>query len=149
MKELEQYISNSKKNIEILEESVKKNQFNIQLNTLIPNYTDFNKSLINNGYDKFEIFTGGGNMPLDKKLLSIGLDVDPIFLYKILKILLPDGIELISLIDDDDSKEYRKNDIVIGSHAYKFGRKTCKIDSDLLEKISKVKSKNALHKLLS
>lgn len=148
--EIEEYITKSNTNFEQVETSIKKSQFKIFLNRLLPKFKEYRLYLIKNQYENFEEFTGGGEKQLSKSLMSIGTNVEPEFVYELIKLLHPLGLEMISLIVQGHEKDFRRYDVVIGSHSFMNSKRvTLEIDEILIETIGKIKNKEVFHNMFA
>lgn len=146
--EIEEYIKNSNENFVKVEESIKKAQFQIKLNRLLPRFLEYRRVIINNGFENLEEFTGGGGELLDTSLISVGINVDHTFATELIKLLYPLGLEKINLINTGPELEMRKNEVVVGSHAYNNPeRKTLIIDPIFIERLTKIDNKESFHSI--
>lgn len=148
--EIEEYITKSNTNFEQVETNIKKSQFKIFLNRLLPKFKEYRLYLIKNQYENFEEFKGGGEEQLSKSLMSIGTNVEPEFVYELIKLLHPLGLEMISLIVQGHEKDFRRYDVVIGSHSFMNSKRvTLEIDEILIETIGKIKNKEVFHNMFA
>ncbi len=146
--EIEKYIIASNENFNRVEQTIKKTQFEIYLNRLLPKFSETRLLLLKNDFENIEEFTGGSKKQLDKFLISVGLNVEPKFVAELLKILQPLGLELINIIENGYEMEHYKDALVIGSHAYNIPeRTTLKVDNILIETISNIESRELFHKM--
>ncbi|MES2809604.1 MAG: hypothetical protein V4619_13320 [Bacteroidota bacterium] len=146
--DIDNYIKTSNENFVKFEQNVKKTQFPIQINTLLSNFSEYYSAITKSGFENVEAFTGGGGGKLERQLISIGNNVDPNFVYELLLVALPLGLELINVINTGVEQEMRKNDIVVGSHAFNLvQRVTLELDSVFMEKLSVIKTKKELHSM--
>ncbi|OOG77887.1 hypothetical protein [Algoriphagus sp. A40] len=140
--EIEAYIKTSNENFTKVEENIKKSQFQIKLNRLLPKFSEYRLAIVKNGFENLEEFTGGGGKLLDRALISVGMNVDPKFVLEVIKILKPLGLEIINLINNGHQQEKRKNEVVVGSHAYNNTELvTLNIDSVFIETLSNIENK--------
>lgn len=148
IEEIEAYIKTSNENFNKVEENIKKSQFRIKLNRLLPKFSEYRLAIIKNGFENMEEFTGGSDKPLERALLSVGVNVEPKFVFEIVKILHPLGLEIINLINEGQEQEIRKNEIVVGSHAFRTSnRLTLSIDSLFIETLSNIDNKELFHSM--
>ena len=146
--EIESYINKSNLNLEKVEESIKKVQVRITLNRLLPKFAEYRLCLLKNGFENIEEFTGGSGLPLEKNLISVGTNVEPKIIYDLLNLLFPLGLEYIGLIEEGLEKNYRRNDVVVGSHAFNSKkRKMIKVDNLFIETLKNIHSKELFHNI--
>ncbi|WP_333850635.1 hypothetical protein [Epilithonimonas sp.] len=148
IEEIQSYIKSSTENIIRVEENIKKSQFHIKLNRLLPRFSEYRLEIIKNGFENLEEFTGGSKKPLEKFLISVGNNVEPTFVLELIKILNPLGLDLINLIDDGLEKDTRKNEVVVGSHSFQTTKRiTLNIDSIFLETLANIDNKELFHSM--
>lgn len=146
--EIEAYIKTSNENFTKVEENIKKSQFQIKLNRLLPKFSEYRLAIFKNGFENVEEFTGGSEKLLDMALISVGTNVDPKFVLEVVRILHPLGLEVINLINNGHEQEIRKNEVVVGSHAYKNAeRVTLNIDPIFIETLSNIENKELFHSM--
>lgn len=147
MAELERYISTSNENFNKVEASIKKAKFRITLNKLLPNFSKCRLALLKSGFENLEEFKGGGKKQLERFLISVGINVDPRFVYELIKVLKPFGLEIVNIIGGGGiEEEVRQNEVVVGSHAFRTSeRKTINIDDLFIEKLENIENKELFH----
>ena len=123
-------------------------QYQISLNRLLPKFSECRLALIKNGFENINEFTGGGNGRLERFLISVGLNVDPKFVFELVKILKPLGLEIINIVDRGVEMEMSLNEVFVGSHAYDLNeRTTLRVDDIFLETLENINSKELFHKM--
>jgi hypothetical protein len=148
IEDVKKYIDLTNENYNKVESNIKKTQFQISLNRLLPKFAECRLALIKNGFENISEFTGGGNGKLEKFLISAGLNVEPQFILEIVKILKPFGLELINIIDRGVEMEMSLNEIFVGSHAYNLNdRITLNVDDLFIETLTSIRSKEQFHKM--